>query len=381
MRRAALFLLKLALAVALLAWVGSRMAWQDQLQVVEKPGAEPQILHGTLYGDWQGGEWIFTTEDGGHFRPPHRSSLRPRPGFPQLFRSVDLRWFLAGCALWSVLVVLSAARWRLLLGAVGVPTSYRESLRLVMIGNFFNNVMLGTTGGDVVRAMMRTTSMEEKRWRAVISVMVDRVTGVFALLLLAAAALAAARFDPELAHLRILHYATLLVFAMLFAVVAFALVYGSARVRRVVGRLPLLGRLRLPVAVQRADEAGIAFRDRRKEVVYAVLLSLPLQVAGILAFWCFGCALGSPLRAMDSFIVFPTVQAVSSVPLAPAGWGVGETLYGWFHARLLGGPEWFTMGVAASVLFRLTTQVGFGLVGGAVWVLSRQNGPRTPQSA
>ena len=72
---------------------------------------------------------------------------------------------------------------------------------------------------------------------------------------------------------------------------------------------------------------------------------------------------------MEDFVIFPVVQTVSALPLAPAGWGVGETLYGTFF-RSFGSS--FTLGVAVSVLFRLTSQVGFGLIGGLIWVTSRE---------
>ena len=375
MRRVLLIGLKLAIAAALLVWVSGKINWSDQLQISKAgPDQGPLLIDGELHGDWAGPDWRFDADDGQVYSAPHDPGLRPRPSFPRLMKQMELSWFLGGCVLWGVLVLLAAARWKLLLGAVEVPTHYLHSLRLVLIGIFFNNLMLGTTGGDVARALMRTRGMQERRWRAVVSVAVDRLTGLFALLLLAANALIAARMDDNLGQMRMVWIASWVVFAMLFALTAFAVVYASPQVRALLMRLPLLRKSRLPAMLRGADEAGLAFRSRRRVVAYAVLISLPLQVAGILAFWCFGQALDSPLRALDAFLTFPPVQSASALPIAPAGWGLGETLYGWFHARILGGPEWFTMGVATSVLFRLTTQVGFGLVGGAVWVLSRQEG-------
>jgi uncharacterized membrane protein YbhN (UPF0104 family) len=98
-------------------------------------------------------------------------------------------------------------------------------------------------------------------------------------------------------------------------------------------------------------------------------MSLPLQVCGILSFWAIGEALGAGLTPGENFVIFPIVQTVSALPLAPAGWGVGESLFGWFFESF---GSSFTLGVAVSVIFRLTTQVGFGLIGGLTWVTSKE---------
>jgi uncharacterized membrane protein YbhN (UPF0104 family) len=98
-------------------------------------------------------------------------------------------------------------------------------------------------------------------------------------------------------------------------------------------------------------------------------MSIPLQICGVLSFWAIGEALGAEIRIADDFVIFPVVQTISAIPVAPAGWGVGEWLYG-TSFELFGST--FTLGVAVSILFRLTTQLGFGLIGGLVWVTSSQ---------
>ena len=366
MKRLLILLLRVALAAALLSWVAGRIEWGDQLQLPAVAGGG--LVDGRLEGDWQGGGWTFAAADGRAWAPPHVEGLRPRPGFPKLLVAMDVRWYLLGCAAWAGLVVLSALRWQLLLRAVEVPSSYFRALRLVLAGNFFNNVMFGATGGDLARAVLVTRGLAERRWRAALSVGVDRVVGLLTLLAIAAVALVLARYDERLGQLRVLKLVSLVVGGMLFGILVTASLYFNRPLREL---LSGGGARRPPVFLQRADEALLIYRNHRRTLLSAVVVSLPLQFAGIFAFYSFGKALGSPLQALDTVLVFPSVQAACAVPVAPAGWGLGESLYGWFHARILRGSEWFTLGVAVSVLFRLTTQVGFGLVGGAVWLFSR----------
>jgi uncharacterized membrane protein YbhN (UPF0104 family) len=59
-------------------------------------------------------------------------------------------------------------------------------------------------------------------------------------------------------------------------------------------------------------------------------------------------------------------NVVSSVPLAPGGWGVGEAIYGFVYAKL-GAPA--TIGIAVSVSYRLLMTF-MGLLGG-LFLLTR----------
>jgi uncharacterized membrane protein YbhN (UPF0104 family) len=115
------------------------------------------------------------------------------------------------------------------------------------------------------------------------------------------------------------------------------------------------------------------YRDHKRSVLAAIAISWPLQISGILSFWAIGQALGAGLSLGENFVIFPIVQTVSALPLAPAGWGVGESLFGWFFESF---GSSFTLGVAVSVIFRLTTQVGFGLIGGLTWVASKERRAR-----
>jgi uncharacterized membrane protein YbhN (UPF0104 family) len=114
-------------------------------------------------------------------------------------------------------------------------------------------------------------------------------------------------------------------------------------------------------------EALTIYRSQPLHILWAFLMSIPLQFCGVFSFWAIGQSVQASLSPMDTFVIFPVVQTLSAIPIAPAGWGIGESLYGTFF-------EWFgssfTMGVAVSVLFRVTTQIGFGLVGGIVWMFS-----------
>ncbi|MBC8371438.1 MAG: flippase-like domain-containing protein [Planctomycetes bacterium] len=287
----------------------------------------------------------------------------------EIIKGADIQMLFAGTVCWLVLCLLGALRWRWLATAASVPLSYAHSLRLVFIGFFFNNVMFGSTGGDLVRAYMVTQDMTENRWRAVLSVIVDRVIGLFALLSIASAVLLSfeAAMPQRFAEIPGLYTMRRLVVLFVIVFVFSVLVYMSARARRFLRVKQIVSKLPMQGLIEKIHDALSLYRTHYPAAIKAFLVSLPLQLAGISAFYFIATALGSSLSMRDQSIIFPLVQTASAVPIAPAGWGIGEQLYGWFFERF---GDTLAIGVAASVLFRLITQIGFGVVGGLVWISS-----------
>ena len=370
MKTAAKFLIKLAIAVGLVWFVVSQIQTADRLEVPgDGPDAESSFIVGNIEGDWHSDSWSFHAEDGRKFTPPLADGWRILPGFFTAVGSMSFGMFGLCVLLWAILLFIAAYRWKLLLAAASVPVGYGQALRLSFIGFFFNNVMLGSTGGDIVRAVMVTRGLEKNRWRAALSVIVDRLIGLFALMTIAGIVLAIFWHLDRISTVRGLRQVTEVVFILLVCAVLGASVYLSRRARAVLGLNWLLAKLPAQPLIHKMDDAVTVYRDHKLTVLAALAMSIPLQASGILSFWAIGEALRAGLSIGENFVIFPVVQTVSALPLAPAGWGVGESLYGWFFESF---GSSFTLGVAVSVMFRLTTQVGFGLIGGLAWVASRE---------
>jgi hypothetical protein len=363
--------IKIAIAIGLVWFVVNQIETVDRLEV---PGATAELpstfILGTFEGDWRSQDWRFTAElDDKEFQPPLTDGWLAHPGFFTAVRSLTFGWYFVGVLLWAALLFMAALRWQLLLRAASVPVDFKAALKLSFIGYFFNNVMLGSTGGDLIRAVMVTRGLERNRWRAALSVIVDRLIGLFALITIASIVLGVFWYLERISSVRGLRQLTQIVFALLLFAIVGASIYLSRRARAALGLNWLLDRLPAQQLIRKLDDAITVYRDHKRTVLAAVLMSLPLQVCGILSFWAIGEALGAGLTPGENFVIFPIVQTVSALPLAPAGWGVGESLFGWFFESF---GSSFTLGVAVSVIFRLTTQVGFGLIGGLTWVTSKE---------
>jgi glycosyltransferase 2 family protein len=95
---------------------------------------------------------------------------------------------LAALPVCLVAVTVTILRWRLLTGALGLSFTVRETLRAGFLGYLANLLPFGLVAGDSLKAVMLIHRNPRRKTEAVASVLVDRVVGLFALLLLAAIA-------------------------------------------------------------------------------------------------------------------------------------------------------------------------------------------------
>lgn len=86
--------------------------------------------------------------------------------------------------------VLCSFRWRALVRGTGFFISAIQSVRLNMIGMFFNTIMPGVVGGDVIKAIYICKGQPgEAKIPIFLSIILDRVIGLLALFTLSAVAI------------------------------------------------------------------------------------------------------------------------------------------------------------------------------------------------
>src|SRR4051794_8218178 len=85
-------------------------------------------------------------------------------------------------------VTITILRWRLLIRGLGLSFSVQETLRAGFLGYLANLLPFGLVAGDSLKAVMIIHRNPGRKAEAVASVLVDRVLGLYALLLVAAVA-------------------------------------------------------------------------------------------------------------------------------------------------------------------------------------------------
>ena len=100
-------------------------------------------------------------------------------------RKVDALWLTAAVICAGLPAVLGIWRWQAILHVQGLEVKFSRLFSISFIGLFFNAFMLGSTGGDVVKAWYVAHETHHKKAEAIATVVVDRLIGLLALFVIA----------------------------------------------------------------------------------------------------------------------------------------------------------------------------------------------------
>ncbi|MCA9247083.1 MAG: flippase-like domain-containing protein [Planctomycetales bacterium] len=234
-------------------------------------------------------------------------------------------WFqLALAAVFTLLAVLmSFVRWHSLIRAIDVPIRLPQTLRLGFLGFFCNYISLGSVGGDLFKAVFLARQYQGQRTKAVASVVVDRLIGLYGLFLVAAiAVLAMGTWQSEVREVKIVSTAALVcaLTASAGMTVLFFTGFTVGKGAEAVEHLPLVG----PILGQ-IDHAVRRYREQRRVIVLATVMSMATHTLMTCGFYFAsgGFKLARPSFA-EHFVVVPLTSLAGAIPLPMAGLGAME---------------------------------------------------------
>lgn len=273
---------------------------------------------------------------------------------------VDTAAMLLATLVVLALASVQAQRWRWVLRALGGGLGFPATLGNVLVGQFFNQTLPSTIGGDAMRVwLLREDGM--RFGLAMHSVLIDRLAALGALVLLGLAGL------PWLAGMDAGGAATLTVGSA--GALALAALTAVLLLDHLPGRL-LRWRPFQALAGLSADARRVMGRPR----VGGAVITASLFIHGVLALvvYIIALALHMEVSAWHCMVLVPPVMVASAVPVSVAGWGVREgAMVAAFSLVGVSDESAF----ALSVLFGLTIVVA-GLPGGLLWMLRRGQRPR-----
>ncbi|MBI5801019.1 MAG: flippase-like domain-containing protein [Verrucomicrobia bacterium] len=340
-------LVQLALCGLLLAWIFQAIFWKEGQDAWERDQRAPAWKQLTklqrLEISWTHGP-----------REVWRDMSRVRPG-P----------FAVSLALMGATIFLGIVRWRQVLRVHGLELSFARAAEISLVAHFFNSFLLGAAGGDLMKAYYAARETHHKKAEAVGTVFVDRILGLFALLVFTMAAMAAnvplLSADPFFLKLAS-------VIAAMFAGCAVVLLLalrggvskGLPQAREWLRRLPkgdFLERLR---------DSLKPFGHDRAFLVRSFSLSLLLCGVCVLHVQSLVWGLGLEISSRHLFAIVPMITCMVVLPLTPSGLGVRENLFVLMLAVPLIGVE-HTAALSLSLLCTAGS-LFWSLIGGAVYV-------------
>src|SRR6185503_19984603 len=83
-------------------------------------------------------------------------------------------------------IVLGIWRWRMVLAVHGLNLPWGRATEISFVAHFFNSFLLGSTGGDLMKAYYAARETHHRKTEAAVTLFVDRLIGLWAMLLFAA---------------------------------------------------------------------------------------------------------------------------------------------------------------------------------------------------
>jgi len=296
--------------------------------------------------------------------------------FKALLVLLQPQYLFLGLLLIGINMYLTSERWRVLLLTQSHKLPSLQTYKLTLIGIFFNFVVPGGVGGDIVKAFYFAKDHPESRMVAATSVLMDRVLGLYSMTMMAFFAMI---FDWE--HVQSIRALQLLWTFILTLFIGFNIVLGIIFSQKIYDRGSfhrLLEKLPISAKLIRIYESLHLYGRSLKYVVASVVISLLSQTFTILFMILAGNASGLGHMSWSTyFLVTPLGFMATAIPISPAGVGVGQAAF-YFLFNLYSG-ETSDLGPTAITAVQVATFM-FGILGAFFYMQRKDKVPQVIES-
>lgn len=268
-----------------------------------------------------------------------------------------------------ITLIATGLRWWRLMRPLGIEMSLGRAYVLNMVGLFYNSFMLGSTGGDFIKAYYAgkhaRPGLKTAAW---FSVFIDRVVGLIVLVLIGGTAATVQWLlvpDKESAVAVASRQVMWASGTLLIAATVGIWVASHQPVRRKTGISFVLHRIgreggRVRDTLQSVQDVIETYRQRPLLVLEVCLLTVPVHVSVIISAMLAGWAFDLPIPWPYYFVCVPVIVLSASIPISPQGAGVME-----FFAVLLTRPQGATVAQAFALALSIrVVQILWNLTGG-----------------
>jgi len=240
---------------------------------------------------------------------------------------LNLAWAIPASCIVPLGLAALAFRWRIFLHQQGIDLPFGTIFSLTWAGQFFNSVLPGSTGGDVVKIYQLCRLAPDRKAAAAATVVVDRFSALVALLALVAIALA---IDPL--PLQVIRNSGISMQAIILCGV-------GGGVAAALLALMLFRILRSTHShwLGRAQRTFAALRNNlvlNRNLLLAMLVSLGIHCLGFLMAFLFARALNINITYFQVLLIFPVVLLLVMLPVTVNGHGLREVLLIFYFTHL-----------------------------------------------
>ncbi len=242
-------------------------------------------------------------------------------------------WFLFATCLLFIPVLLTSYRWWLLLLAQDTKISFSKTISLNFIGLFFNLCLPGGTGGDLAKCYYIASIYPDKKTATITTVLIDRFLGLSGLVLVGSISIL---LNPKISYfakgpIKIISTTILLLSAgMLIGLVLF-LNFPISFIDLYPEKISHLPGGKL---IQKFYHAVRIYRNHQSVIYVSLFLSTLVHTTIIIMTIIFGRISGASLSWGFYGVITPLGLLANSLPISPAGLGVGEAVFEYFYNQV-----------------------------------------------
>jgi uncharacterized protein (TIRG00374 family) len=290
------------------------------------------------------------------------------PALWKTLRSVDGTSLGLSFLLMGMTLLIGIVRWRIVLRVQGLGLPFGRAAEISLVAHFFNSFLLGTAGGDVMKAYYAARETHHKKTEAVVTVFADRLVGLWAMLLFASLMIAP---NFHLFQRPGLRTVALAVVMMTVAASGFAfLAFRGGVSRKWSGAREWLRRLPKGEWLERSLESCREFGRQRGFVPRALGLSMLANVVCVFQFWVLSRGLNMNVPLLPLALIVPTVICISALPISPSGLGVRENLFvQLLAAQNIGADPTDSLSLS---LLAFAGSLFWSLIGGIVYMIFKE---------
>jgi uncharacterized protein (TIRG00374 family) len=269
-------------------------------------------------------------------------------------------------------VLLTFYRWYVLVRALDLPFRAVDAARLGFVGFFFSIVLPGSIGGDLVKAGFLARE-QRRRTVAVSTIILDRLVGLYGLVLLAALVGAfywqQAWAAPQLRVLLVFIWVTA---GSILAVVLLVPVLPLSA-DRFIDRLQRRKRFgRIGGILCELARALQMYRHRGRHLALATALAVVGHVGFVLSFYFTALAVPGKTPPLGvHYLIIPVGMVVQAIPITPGNIGVAEGVYNELYKLADPGLRDTVKGVLVTLAQRLI-YLGVAFIGLACYLPLRK---------
>lgn len=307
-----------------------------------------------------GGIRVIRSQILGGFKPQTPFPVVER-GLSSMIRNANPLLLVAAVFVFPLTILMTTLRWNMILKNQDIHLPLKRVFVLNMVGQFYNSFLPGSTGGDFAKAYLASRQTPHKI-RAVVSVAVDRVIGLLALVVMGGAMAAYLWFtsDRTSSTASICRYVALGCGLIVAGCASGGIVLGSSRIRKLLGLDFLMNRLPMQHHLDKVREAGRIYKSSWMSAIWWVLLTIPVHLTVVVSALLAGMGFGLNIKAGFYFVCVPVMVLSASIPISPQGAGVME----WIGFQLLSRQGALVSDVLALTLSIRIVQILWNLTGG-----------------